>query len=143
MRLAGIIALSDPPRTDAAELIKELHTLGVRMVMVTGDAPATAAIIAQEVGLEGAVCPPGPIPASVRPEEFAVFAGVLPRTSITSCRRFRRADTPSACAAMAPMMRLRCARRRWELQFPVATDVAKSAAGIVLTKPDSKVLWLR
>jgi len=31
MRLAGIIALSDPPRTDAAELIKELHTLGVRM----------------------------------------------------------------------------------------------------------------
>ena len=28
MRLAGIIALSDPPRTDAAELIKELHALG-------------------------------------------------------------------------------------------------------------------
>jgi H+-transporting ATPase len=38
MRLAGIIALSDPPRTDAAELIKELYSLGVRTVMVTGDA---------------------------------------------------------------------------------------------------------
>jgi H+-transporting ATPase len=84
MRLAGIIALSDPPRTDAAELIKELHTLGVRMVMVTGDAPATAAIIAQEVGLEGAVCPPGPIPASVRPEEFAE------RTHRRHVRRWRQ-----------------------------------------------------
>ena len=50
MQLAGIIALSDPPRPDAAELIKELHTLGVRTVMVTGDAPATAEIIAQALG---------------------------------------------------------------------------------------------
>ena len=45
--------------------------------MVTGDAPATAAIIAKAVGLDGAICPTGPIPASVRPEEFAVFAGIL------------------------------------------------------------------
>ena len=58
MRLAGIIALSDPPRTDAAELIKELDSLGVRTVMVTGDAPATAAIIAQAVGLNGAYLSP-------------------------------------------------------------------------------------
>src|ERR1700728_557985 len=34
MRLAGLIALSDPPRSDAAELIKELRTLGVRTGMV-------------------------------------------------------------------------------------------------------------
>ena len=62
VKLAGIIALSDPPRTDSANLITELSTLGVRTVMVTGDAPATAAIVAGAVGLEGAVCPPGPIP---------------------------------------------------------------------------------
>src|ERR1039458_6776462 len=61
MKLAGIIALSDPPRTDSAALIAELHTLGVRTVMVTGDAPATAMIVARAVGLDGAVCPPGPI----------------------------------------------------------------------------------
>lgn len=65
MRLAGLIALSDPPRADADELIKELHTLGVRTVMVTGDAPATATIIARAVGLDGAICPPGPIPERV------------------------------------------------------------------------------
>jgi hypothetical protein len=54
VKLAGIIALSDPPRTDSASLITELHTLGVRTVMVTGDAPATAAIVARAVGLDGA-----------------------------------------------------------------------------------------
>src|ERR1017187_4966135 len=78
MKLAGIIALSDPPRTDSAALIAELHTLGVRTVMVTGDAPATAMIVARAVGLDGKVCPAGPIPGGVRPEDFAVFAGVLP-----------------------------------------------------------------
>ena len=54
LKLAGIIALSDPPRTDSAALITELRALGVRTVMVTGDAPATAAIVARAVGLDGA-----------------------------------------------------------------------------------------
>ena len=78
MRLAGLIALSDPPRRDSAALVSELHGLGVRTVMVTGDAPATASIVAHAVGLDGAVCPPGRIPDGIRPEKFAVFAGVLP-----------------------------------------------------------------
>jgi len=38
--------------------------------MVTGDAPATAAIVAHTVGLDGAICPPGPIPADVRQNSF-------------------------------------------------------------------------
>ena len=78
MKLVGLIALSDPPRTESATLIAELKGLGVRTVMVTGDAPATAAIVAHAVGLDGATSPPGPIPDGIRPEAFAVFAGVLP-----------------------------------------------------------------
>src|ERR1700722_13489440 len=62
LKLAGIIALGDPPRPDSTALISELNTLGVRAVMVTGDAPATAAIVAHDVGLDGKVCPPGPNP---------------------------------------------------------------------------------
>jgi len=62
MRLAGLIALSDPPRADSAALISELRAQGVGVVMVTGDAPATAAIVAHLVGLKGGVCPSGPIP---------------------------------------------------------------------------------
>ena len=53
LRLAGLIALSDPPRTDSAALISELRTMGVRTVMLTGDAPTTARIVAHAVGIEG------------------------------------------------------------------------------------------
>src|SRR5208282_3792778 len=73
LKLAGLIALSDPPRADSAALISELKGLGVRTVMVTGDAPATAAIVAKAVGLDGVICPPGPIPDDVHPEQFAVL----------------------------------------------------------------------
>jgi H+-transporting ATPase len=135
MRLAGIIALSDPPRTDATELIKELRALGVRTVMVTGDAPATAAIIAQAVGLDGAICPPGPIPESVHPETFAVFAGVLPEDKYHLVQAFqKRGHTVGMCgdgANDAPALR----QAQMGIAVSTATDVAKSAAGIVLTKP--------
>ena len=70
LKLLGLIALSDPPRKDSTSLISELKTLGVRTVMVTGDAPATAAIVAHAVGLDGAVCPPGPIPDGVKAGGF-------------------------------------------------------------------------
>ena len=135
MRLAGMIALSDPPRTDAAELIKQLHTLGVRTVMVTGDAPATAAIIARAVGLDGAICPPGPIPERVSPEDFAVFAGVLPEDKYHLVQAFQKSGhTVGMCgdgANDAPALR----QAQIGIAVSTATDVAKSAAGIVLTKP--------
>jgi H+-transporting ATPase len=135
MRLAGTIALSDPPRTDAAELIKELHALGVRTVMVTGDAPATAAIIARAVGLDGAVCPSGSVPENVRPESFAVFAGVLPEDKYHLVQAFQKSGhTVGMCgdgANDAPALR----QAQMGIAVSTATDVAKSAAGIVLTKP--------
>ena len=135
MQLAGIIALSDPPRTDAAQLIKELHGLGVSTVMVTGDAPATAAIIARAVGLDGAICPPGPTPESVRVEDFAVFAGVLPEDKYHLVRAFQKSGhTVGMCgdgANDAPALR----QAQMGIAVSTATDVAKSAAGIVLTKP--------
>ncbi|MGA2967160.1 MAG: HAD-IC family P-type ATPase [Terriglobales bacterium] len=135
MRLAGLIALSDPPRADAAELIKELHTLGVRTVMVTGDAPATATIIAREVGLDGAISPPGPIPERVRARDFAVFAGVLPEDKYHLVQAFQKSGhTVGMCgdaANDAPALR----QAQMGIAVSTATDVAKSAAGIVLTKP--------
>ncbi len=135
MKLAGIIALSDPPRTDSAALITELHTLGVRTLMVTGDAAATAAIVARAVGLSGAVCPPGPIPDSVRAEDFAVFAGVLPEGKYNLVKAFQKSGhTVGMCgdgANDAPALR----QAQMGIAVSTATDVAKSAAGIVLTEP--------
>ena len=135
MKLAGIIALSDPPRADSAALITELHTLGVRTVMVTGDAPATAAIVAHAVGLDGAVSPPGNIPDRVRAEDFAVFAGVLPEGKYKLVQAFQRGGhTVGMCgdgANDAPALR----QAQMGIAVSTATDVAKSAAGMVLTQP--------
>ena len=135
MQLIGLIALSDPAREDSAELVTQLKTLGVRMVMVTGDAPATAAIVAHAVGLDGAVCPPGPIPNDVRPESFAIFAGVLPEDKFKLVKAFQKAgNLVGMCgdgANDAPALR----QAQMGIAVSTATDVAKSAAGIVLTTP--------
>jgi H+-transporting ATPase len=133
MQLIGLIALSDPPRTDSSSLISELHSLGVRVVMVTGDAPITAGIVARAVGLNGAVCPPGKLPDSVKPEDFAVFAGVLPEDKYDLVKAFQKSGhTVGMCgdgANDAPALR----QAQIGIAVSTATDVAKSAAGVVLT----------
>ena len=141
LKLAGLIALSDPPRADSAALVAELRSLGVRTVMVTGDAPATATIVARAVGLEGTVCPPGPrlgvpgAPGNVRPQDFAVFAGVLPEGKYELVKAFQKdGHTVGMCgdgANDAPALR----QAQMGIAVSTATDVAKSAAGIVLTEP--------
>ena len=135
MRLAGLIALSDPPRADSAGLITQLRSLGVRTIMVTGDAPVTAGIVAQAVGLDGAVCPSGTIPPGLRPESFGVFAGVLPEDKYNLVQEFQKTGhTVGMCgdgANDAPALR----QAQMGIAVSTATDVAKSAAGIVLTEP--------
>jgi H+-transporting ATPase len=135
MQLLGLIALSDPAREDSAALVTELRSLGIRTVMVTGDAPATAAIVAHVVGLDGAVCPAGPIPVDRRPERFAVFAGVLPEDKFRLVKAFQQTgNIVGMCgdgANDAPALR----QAQMGIAVSTATDVAKSAAGMVLTNP--------
>jgi H+-transporting ATPase len=134
VQLIGLIALSDPPREDSRSLISELQTLGVATVMVTGDAPATAAIVAKEVGLNGPVCPPGKLPDAVKPEDFAVFAGILPEGKYDLVKAFQKnGHSVGMCgdgANDAPALR----QAQLGIAVSTATDVAKSAAGIVLTE---------
>jgi H+-transporting ATPase len=135
MKLAGLIALSDPPRSDSAELITELRALGVRTVMITGDAATTASNVAHAVGLEGKVCPPGPLLADLNPDSFAVFAGILPEGKYDLVKSFQKAGhIVGMCgdgANDAPALR----QAHMGIAVSTATDVAKSAAGIVLTTP--------
>ncbi|HTO62793.1 MAG TPA: HAD-IC family P-type ATPase [Bradyrhizobium sp.] len=135
MDVIGLLALSDPPRPDAAGCIAQLRSMGVRVVMVTGDAPATAAAVARAIGLEGAIASAEAISESVRPEQFAVFAGVLPEHKFTLVKAFQRAGyTVGMCgdgANDAPALR----QAQLGIAVSTATDVAKSAAGLVLTEP--------
>ena len=133
-QIIGLIALSDPPRSDSISLISELNGLGMRTVMVTGDAPATATIVARAVGLQGAVCPPGKLPDGVKPEDFSVFAGVLPEGKFDLVKAFQKSgNTVGMCgdgANDAPALR----QAQIGIAVSTATDVAKSAAGVVLTE---------
>ncbi len=103
--------------------------------MVTGDAPATAAAVARAVGLDGAIAPAGAIPERLHPEDFAVFAGVLPEDKFALVKAFQRSGyTVGMCgdgANDAPALR----QAQLGIAVSTATDVAKSAAGLVLTEP--------
>jgi len=134
LQIAGFIALSDPPRVDSIALVTELKALGVRTVMVTGDAAATAKIVAHEVGLDGPVCPAGRLPEPIRPEDFSVFAGILPEGKYDLVKAFQKTGHGvGMCgdgANDAPALR----QAQIGIAVSTATDVAKSAAGMVLTE---------
>ena len=47
----GLVGLADPPRPEAAAAVRSLRTAGIRVLMLTGDHPATAVSIAGQVGI--------------------------------------------------------------------------------------------
>jgi Ca2+-transporting ATPase len=85
----GLALLWDPPRPEAPEAIRRAQEAGIRVLMVTGDHPATAMAVAQEVGI-----PPGRVVTGAEleamgPEELReavkevnVFARVVPEQKL-------------------------------------------------------------
>jgi H+-transporting ATPase len=135
LKLVGLIALSDPPRADSAALIKTLTTLGVRTLMVTGDAQATAQVVATSVGIVGAAWSGTPLPDNLKAENYAIFAGGLPEDKFLLVKTLQKdGHIVGMCgdgANDAPALR----QAQMGIAVCTATDVAKSAAGIVLTEP--------
>ncbi|MEN1989320.1 heavy metal translocating P-type ATPase [Paenibacillus hubeiensis] len=68
---AGLIAMRDEVRPQAAAAVRKLEAMGVRVVMLTGDRPETAAVIARETG----VCD--------------VHAGLLPEDKVAQVKELR------------------------------------------------------
>ena len=85
--------------------------------------------------MECATCPPGTIPTAVKPEDFAVYAGILPEGKYNLVKAFQNnGHTVGMCgdgANDAPALR----QAQFGIAVSSATDVAKSAAGVVLTEP--------
>jgi H+-transporting ATPase len=135
LRLAGLIAISDPPRVDSAGLIATLRELRVRTVMVTGDSAVTAATIARKVGIDGAICPPERLSDDLSPDEFGVFARVVPEAKYRLVKALqKRGHIVGMCGDGvndAPALR----QAQIGIAVSSATDVAKAAAGMVLTEP--------
>jgi H+-transporting ATPase len=131
---AGLIALADPIRPDAPNIIKELEGLGVRVVMITGDGRATARAVALQLGLSGDVVTAEELKKN--PEdavESSVFAEAYPEDKLTIIRALQKAGHTVAMTGDgvndAPAL------RQAEVGIAVsgATDVAKQSASFILT----------
>ena len=134
-RLVGLIGLADPPRDDARALVAALRDMGVRVVMATGDAPETAAVVARQVGIEGELCDARTLRTLADPGNYGVFAGVFPADKFRLVQLFQRGGAViGMCgdgANDAPALR----QAQMGIAVASATDVAKAAAGLVLTEP--------
>jgi H+-transporting ATPase len=135
LSLVGLIAISDPPRDDSAELIAELSKTGVRTVMVTGDSATTALAIANKVGIGGEVC----LPARLGDEQAAARCSIFPR--VVPELKFKLVQTLQRLGHVIGMcgdgVNDAPALRQAQIGIAVssATDVAKAAAAMVLTEP--------
>jgi len=146
--LTGLIALLDPPRPGVAEAVAQCHTAGIRIIVITGDHPLTAAAIAERVGITG------PHPRVVTAEQFeqlsekqlaelmrdvpeVIFARASPEAKLHIAEALRTAG--HVVAMTGDGVNDAPALRRADIGVAMGlsgTDVAREAATMVLTDDD-------
>ena len=142
--LTGLVTLYDPPRPDARQLIATLHDLGVSVKMLTGDALAVAGEIARGIGLANIrrVTDLRTVNTQSGSKETAGllahtggFAEVLPEDKYKVVQYLQAAGHVTGMTGDgvndAPALR----QAEVGIAVSTATDVAKSAASVVLTEP--------
>jgi len=142
----GLIGLFDPPRVDARATIAQAKKLGVNVKMVTGDHIAIAKEISGQVGLGQNIIPRTELIAGdgedsrKQLEAADGFAQVLPEDKFRIVKILQEGDHIVGMTGDgvndAPALREADAG----IAVAGATDAAKSAADIVLTKPGLSVI---
>lgn len=136
----GLVGLEDPPRPEAPEAVASLLAAGIRVLMLTGDHPTTAAAIADRVGINGGQAIRGrdldgltEADLTKAANEHSVFARITPEHKLRIVRALQAQGEVVAVTGDgvndAPALR--------EAAIGVAmgqkgTDVAREAADIVL-----------
>ena len=143
MKLAGLIGLYDPPREDSRETISSAEEMGVGVKMITGDHLAIAGEISHEVGMGSRVIRASDLNIASKEatiEETDVFAEVLPENKYQIVETLQKSghivgmtgdgvnDAPALKKADAG------------IAVSGATDAARSAADLVLTKAGLSVI---
>jgi len=145
LKIIGLIALSDPIRPDSKELISKLKANGIKVIMITGDNEATAKVIAEKVGIEGKIAPRGIIKDGIdlkEIEEYGVFAGVFPEEKFILVKELQKAG--HVVGMTGDGVNDAPALKQSDVGIAVvnSTDVAKSAASLVLTQPGLKPIMM-
>jgi cation-transporting ATPase I len=150
LTLLGFLAIADIPRPGAAETVKHLTGAGVRVIMITGDHPATAAAIACDLGiphndsvLTGAGLDALPDPERIRAiDRTAVFARVSPEHKVRIVQALQQ--TGHVVAMTGDGINDAAAIRLADVGIGLAahgSDSARAAADLVLTDPEpSRIL---
>ena len=137
MRLVGLMGLEDAVREDSKSVVSAIADAGVRTVMVTGDNAITARSVAELVGIPGAICSPERLHGDLSGDVLGcgVFAGVFPEDKFRLVRAFQRRG--EVVGMSGDGVNDSPALRQAEAGIAVAnaTDVAKAAAAMVLTRP--------
>lgn len=140
----GLIGLADPLRKEVPEAMKQCRTAGIRVVMITGDYPATAQAIGREAGLDDGTVATGTEIGALADESFAqrvngvdIFARILPEQKL---RIVKALQASGAVVAMtgdgvndAPSLK---AADIGIAMGGRGTDVAREASSIVLLDDD-------
>ncbi|UCE28035.1 MAG: cation-translocating P-type ATPase [Candidatus Coatesbacteria bacterium] len=144
MTFAGFLAIADPPRPEVYDAVEKCNVAGIRPIMITGDHRATAAAIAEEVGIlagdDGRILSGREMDA-ISDERLAdmvvdtdVFARVTPFHKLRIVRAFKKRGAVVAMTGDgvndAPALK--------EADIGVAmgiagTDVSKEASDMILT----------
>jgi P-type Ca2+ transporter type 2C len=138
---AGLVGIIDPPRPEAKEAVARAKRAGIRPLMITGDHPRTATVIAQELGisadgraLTGAqldALAPDAAPRTIA--EASVFARVNPEHKLRIIDALRR--TGAVVAMTGDGVNDAPALKKADIGVAMGitgTDVAKEAADMVL-----------
>lgn len=120
--LAGTIALADPIKASTPEAIAELHRLGLRVVMVTGDREETARVVADKLGLDD------------------VHAGVTPADKQRLVREYQARGEVVVFAGDGLNDAPALAAADIGIAMGTGTDVAMESAGLVLLQGDLRAL---
>lgn len=139
--LTGIVALYDPPREDAAQMLKAIKRLGIDIKMLTGDALPIAKEIARQTGIGEHIISLADVRASVGSpgaETFIYqhngFAEVLPEDKYNIVKQLQQEN--QIVGMTGDGVNDAPALKQAEVGIAVrnATDVARQAASIILLK---------
>jgi Ca2+-transporting ATPase len=140
LTLLGVVGIIDPPRPEVPEAIRTAQRAGIRVVMITGDAPLTALAIARDVGLEATRAVTGSELAGMGDEalnrvlkEGVIFARTTPQDKLRIVEVLQREGMVTAMTGDgvndAPAL------KRADIGIAMGlrgTDVAKGAADMIL-----------